>query len=160
MIWAGFLKLLRTSLLAVIALGAATTIGNAQSAYQGKFTLEVETSWEGVTIPPGDYSFVLTANSFPYPFHLQGKDFSAIIVATATEKLKSKHPQLNLVDISDVPTVQTFDAPELGVSFRYWTSTRKHAGHREARQKTTPATDPAAQVSENRTSIAVHTAGR
>ncbi len=160
MIWARFLKLLTTSVLAVIALGASAAIGNAQNAYQGKLTLEVETSWGGVTIPPGDYSFILTANSFPYTFHLRGKDFSAIIVATATDKLESKHSQLNLVEISDVPTVQTFDAPELGVSFRYWTPTQKRAGHREARQKSAPDNAPGSQVSEDKTTVPVHSQGR
>src|SRR5258708_38173293 len=65
MIWARFLKVLTNAVLAVIALGAAATIGHAQNTYQGKFTIAVETQWGGATIPPGDYSFVLVSNSFP-----------------------------------------------------------------------------------------------
>ncbi len=160
MIWARFLKVLTNAVLAVIAFGAAATIGNAQNAYQGKFTIAVETRWGGTTIPPGDYSFVLASNTLPYTFHLRGKDFSAIIVATTTDKLESKHSQLNLVDISDVPTVQTFDAPELGVSFRYWTPSQKRARYREARQKPAPDNTSGSQVSENKTSVPVHSQGR
>ncbi len=128
MIWARFLKVLTNAVLAVIALGAAATIGNAQNAYQGKFTLAVETRWGSATIPPGDYSFVLASNSFPYTFHLRGKDFSAIIVATTSDKLESKHSQLNLVDISDVPSA-------LGIG-RPHSSTRDTGKHVKSRLQT------------------------
>jgi hypothetical protein len=72
----------------------------------------------------------------------------------------SERPQLNLVDIADMQTVRTFEAPELGVTFTYSTPTQKHMAHKEARQKTVPQTAPASQVRENKTSIEVHTAGR
>jgi hypothetical protein len=67
---------------------------------------------------------------------------------------------LNLADIANVQTVQTLDAPELGVTFVYWTPAQKHMGHKEAHQKTMPQTAPATQSSESRTSIVVHAAGR
>jgi hypothetical protein len=67
---------------------------------------------------------------------------------------------LNVVDVADVHTVQTFEAPELGVTFTYWTPKQKHMGRKEARQKMAPQTAPASQVSENKTSIQVRTAGR
>jgi len=72
----------------------------------------------------------------------------------------SERPQLNLVDIADVLTVQTFEAPGLGVTFTYATPTQKHMGRKEARQKTVPRTARASQASENKTSIEVQTAGR
>jgi hypothetical protein len=64
------------------------------------------------------------------------------------------------VEIADVETVQTFDAPELGLTFFYLTPTQKHVGHKEAHQRTAAQTPPATKVSENRTSIAVYAAGR
>jgi hypothetical protein len=161
MIWARRLKLLMKFGVAALALGALATSGKAQNAYQGKFTLAVETQWGGTTLPAGDYTFTLPSNSAPYRFYIQGQGTSAIIRAnTAEERLVSKRPQLNIVDITDVHTVQTFEAPELGVTFTYWTPTQKHAEHKEARQKTVPQTAPASQASENRISVEVRTTGR
>jgi len=48
----------------------------------------------------------------------------------------------------------------LSISFRYWTPTQKRAGHREARQKSAPDNTPGSQVSENKTSVPVHSQGR
>jgi hypothetical protein len=161
MIWARRLKLLTKFGVAALALGALATSGKAQNAYQGKFRLPVETHWGSTTLPPGDYTFTLPSNSAPYRLYIQGQRVSAIIQAnTAEQGVVSERPQLNLVDIADVYTVQTFEAPELGVTFTYWRPKQKHAEHKEARQKTVPQTAPASQVSENKTSIAVHTAGR
>jgi hypothetical protein len=161
MIWARRLKLLTKFGVAALALGALATSGKAQNTYQGKFTLPFETHWGGTTLPAGDYTFTLPSNSAPYRFYIQGQGTSAIIQAnTAEERVASKRPQLNIVDITDVHTVQTFEAPDLGVTFTYWTPKQKHMGRKEARQKMAPQTPPASQVSENRTSIQVRSAGR
>jgi hypothetical protein len=161
MIWDRHLKSLTKLCVAALALGALATSGNAQNVYQGKFTLTVETRWGGATLPAGDYTFTLPSNSAPYRFYIQGQGTSAIIQAnTAEEGVVSKRPQLNIVDITDVHTIQTFEAPELGVTFTYWTPTQKHAGHKEAHQKTVPQSAPASQASENRISVEVRTTGR
>jgi hypothetical protein len=161
MIWARRLKLLTKFGVAAIALSALAASGKAQNAYQGKFTLPFETHWGGATLPAGDYTFTLPSNSAPYRFYIRGQGTNVIIQAnTAEGRVVSKGPQLNIVDITDVETVQTFEAPELGVTFTYWTPKEKHAEHKEAHQKMAPQSAPASQVSENRTSIAVYTAGR
>ena len=161
MIWARYLKLFTKLGLSTLALGTLATAGNAHHGYQGKFTLAVETHWEGVTLPPGDYTFTLPSNSAPYRLYIWGQGVGAIITAaTADQRVVSERPQLNLADNEVGYTVQTFDAPELGVTFSYLTPTQEHRGHKEARQKTVPQTAPASQVSENKTSIEVHSAGR
>ena len=161
MIWARYLKLFTKLGLAALALGALATNGNAQNAYQGKFTLPVETHWGGATLPAGDYTFTLPLASAPYTFYIRGQAGNAIIMAATTDyKVVSGHAQLNLVDIADVQSVQTFEAPELGLTFIYATPTQKHMGRKEARQKTAPQTAPASQASENKTSIEIRTAGR
>lgn len=158
--WARRLKLLTKFGVAALALGALATSGKAQ-AYQGKFTLPSETHWGRATLPAGDYTFVLPSAGSPYTLYIRGEKFAAILIASgADEKVVSGHAQLNLVDIADVQTVETFEAPELGLIFSYWTPTQKHMGPKEAHQKMAPQTAPASQVSENRTSIAVQTAGR
>ncbi len=161
MIWARRLKLLTKFGVAALAFGALVTSGKAQNAYQGKFTLPFETHWGGATLPAGDYTFTMSSTISPYRLYLRGEKVNAIIMATSTDdRSVSNHAQLNLVDIADVQTVQTFDAPELGVTFIYNTPSQTHTGHKEAHQKTAPQTAPATQASENRTSIQVRTAGR
>ena len=160
MIWARYLKSVTKLGVAALALGALATTGNAQNAYQGKFTLAVETHWGGATLPAGDYTFALPSTSSPYTLYIRGEGVNAIITAaTADDRVVSDHAQLNLVDIADVPTVQTFEAPELGVTFIYLPPTQKHLGRKEARQKTVSQTALASQVRENKTFIEVHTRG-
>ena len=162
MIWTRRLKLLTKFGVAALALGALATSGNAQNAYQGKFTLPFETHWGSATLPAGDYTFTLPSKSVPYIIYVQGEKLSAIIMASAAdEKVASGHAQLNLVDIADVQNVETFEVPELGLTFSYATPKQKQMGRKEAHQKmTAPQTAPASQVSENKTSIQVRTAGR
>jgi hypothetical protein len=161
MIWARHLKLFTKLSVAALALGALAGSGNAQNAYQGKFTLPFETHWGSATLPAGDYTFVMSSASAQYRLYVQGAQVDAIIMAASTDDRAVRgHAQLNLVDIADVETVQTFDVPELGVTLVYLTPTQKHAGHKEAHQKTASQTTPATKASENRTSIAVYAAGR
>jgi hypothetical protein len=158
--WARHLKLFTKLGVAALALGALATSGNAQNAYQGKFTLPFETHWGNATLPAGDYTFVMSSAMSDYRLIIRGP-VNAIIMATSTDdRGVAAHAQLNLVDIADVETVQTFDAPELGRTFIYSTPAQKHVGHKEAHQKTASQTAPATKVSENKTSIAVYAAGR
>jgi hypothetical protein len=161
MIRARFLQLLTKAGVAALFLAGLATGVKAQDTYQGKFTLPFETHWGGATLPAGDYVFALPTATYPYRLYIRGQATTAIIMVVGfDEKVASGHAQLNLVEIADAQNVQTFEAPELGLTFNFATPTPKHLGRREARQKTTPATAPASQVSVNKTSIAVHAAGR
>jgi hypothetical protein len=161
MIWARNLKLLTKVAVAVLALGALATGGDAQNVYQGKFTLPFEARWGSATLPAGDYTFVMSSAASDYRLYIRGAQVNAIIMAASTgDKAVSDHAQLNLVDIADVQTVESLDAPELGRTFVYFTRTQKHTGHKEAHQKTPPQAAPATESSENRTSIAIHAVGR
>jgi hypothetical protein len=162
MIFARHLKLFTKLGMAVLVLGALASSGNAQTVYQGKFALPFEPHWGGATLPAGDYTFTLVSASSPYTLYIHGQAGNAIIKAsTADEKVVSGHAQLNLVDIADVQNVETFEAPELGMTFSYWTPKQKNMGRKEARRKTMPQAAPASQVSEYKTtSIEVRSAGR
>jgi hypothetical protein len=161
MTWARVVTLIIETVAAALVLGLLATGGYAQTAYRGKFTLAVETRWGSATLPAGDYTFTLLSHSAPYRLYIQGQAVSAIIQATTAELIvASKRPQLNLVDIADVYAVETFEAPDLGVTFTYWTPPQKHVARKEAHQKTVSQTAPATRASENETSIEVHTVGR
>ena len=157
------LKLLTKFIIAVLALGALATCGNAQNAYQGKFTLPFEAHWGNVTLPAGDYTFALRSASAPYVLHIQGGATftnTFIMAITADPRVVSGHAQLNLVDIAGAQSIETFEAPELGLTFSYSTPSQKHAGGKGALPKTGPQTTTGSQISENKTSIQVHAAGR
>lgn len=161
MTWARLFKAVTKVCMAALVLGAVATIGKAQSIYHGQFTLPVETRWGTATLPAGDYTFTVSSASSQYRLYIYGQKTNAIIQPSSADgRVVSGRAQLNLVDIANAQTVQTFDAPELGVTFVYWTPAQKHMGHTEAHQKTVAQTAPPSQTNENRTTIAVQAAGR
>ena len=96
MIWARHLKLFTKLGVAALALGALAISGNAQNAYQGKFTLPFETHWGSATLPAGDYTFTMSFASSSYMLYIRGEKVNAIIMATAAdEQVASGHAQLN-----------------------------------------------------------------
>lgn len=159
MTWARLCKAVTKVCMVAVVLGAAATSGKAQSIYHGQFTLPVETRWGAATLPAGDYTFTVSSVSSRYRLYIHGEKTSAIIQTLTAENATSLHAQLNLVDIGDVHSVATFDAPELGLTFTYWTPTQKHMSSKEARQKAAPQA-PATQATENKTAIPVYAAGR
>ena len=146
--------------LAALALGILPGAGNAVTAYQGKFTLPFQVYWAGSTLPAGDYTFELASQSSPYTLIIHGQKANVIIRAISADPgVLSSSAQLDLVDISDVHTIKTFEAPELGVTFMYFTPKQKNTAPQEVHLKGVPQTEPASQVSQNKMSISVH-AGR
>ena len=160
MTWARLFKAVTKVCMAALVMGAVATSGKAQSIDHGQFTLPVETRWGNATLPAGDYTFTVSSASSQYRLYIHGQNTNAIIHTLTAENATSRHAQLNLVDIADVYSVETFDAPELGLTFTYWTPTQKHMSSKEARQKAVPQAAPATQGTENKTSIAVYAAGR
>lgn len=160
MTWVRLFKAVTKVCMAALVLGAVATSGKAQSIYHGQFTLPVETRWGNATLPAGDYTFTVSSASSQYRLYIYGQKTNAIIHTLTAENATSRHAQLNLVDIADVYSVETFDAPELGLTFTYWTPTQKHMSSKEARQKAVPQAAPATKATENKTSIAVYAAGR
>ena len=160
MTWARLFKAATKVCMVALVLGALATSGKAQSIYQGKFTLPVQTRWGNATLPAGDYTFTVSSVSSQYRLYIHGQKTNAIIQTLTAENATSQHAQLNLVDIADVYSVETFDAPELGLTFTYWTPTQKHISTKEARQKALPQAAPATQATENKTSLPVYAAGR
>jgi hypothetical protein len=142
-----------------LALGIVVGGGNAATAYEGKFTLPFEVYWGGSTLPAGDYIFELSSQSSP--LYIRGQKSNVIIQATSADTgVVSSTAQLDLVDIGDVHTIKNFEAPELGVTFSYYTPKEKHMASKEVRHKGLSQTEPPAQVSQNKMSIAVQSSGR
>jgi hypothetical protein len=161
MIWARFVKSFAKTGVAALALAALATAGNADEAYKGKFTLAAKTQWGDVTLPAGDYTFALPSTSSPYRFYIHGKTVDAIVTAVTIDEAAVSHgARLDLTDVAAVPAVQKFEAPELGLTFIYWTPKQKRQGSKEVRQRSGPQGASASQSTENKTFIEVHTAGR
>jgi hypothetical protein len=146
--------------LALLAVATSASIGNAVTAYQGKFTLPVEAQWENTKLPAGDYTITVPSGGAPYTVYLQGSKASAIIQAvTAEDGAASGRSQLDLADIAGVHTIEALEVPGLDLTFVYRTRAPKQPVH-ETRQKSVPQFPPALQVSENHMSIAIRTMGR
>ena len=158
---ARYRKVLNKLAFAALALGILASAGNAQNAFQGKFTLPFETYWGGVTLPAGNYSFTLESKTFPYTLYIRSNKVNAIVPALVSDTgVVSSRAQLDLVDIADVHVIKTFEAPELGVTFTYFTPKEKPTASKVVRHKGVSPTEPPSQVSDNRMSIAVQTSGR
>jgi len=156
-----YLKAITKLGLAALALGIVAGGGNAVTAYQGKFTLPFEVYWGGSTLPAGDYTFELASPTSPYTLYIHGQKANAIIRAVSADSgALASSAQLDLVDISDVHTIKAFEAPDLGVTFTYFTPKENHMAPKEVRHKGVPQTEPASQVSANKMSISVHPSGR
>jgi len=161
MIWARFLKSLTKTGVAALALAALATAGNAGEVYKGKFTLAAKTQWGDVTLPAGNYTFALPSTSFPYTLYIHGKTVDAVVMAVTIDEAAVSHgARLDLMDVAAVPAVQKFEAPELGLTFIYWTPKQKRMESREARQKSISQGASASQVTKNKTFVEVYTAGR
>jgi len=156
-----YLKIVSKLGLAALALGIVAGTGNAVTAYQGKFTLPFQVYWAGSTLPAGDYTFELASQSSPYTLVIHGQKANVIIRAISADPgVTSSSAQLDLVDIADVHTIKTFEAPELGVTFMYFTPKQKHVTPEQVHHKGAPQTEPASQVSASKMFISVHASGR
>jgi hypothetical protein len=158
---ARYLKVVSKLGLAALALGLLAGGGNAVTAYQGKFTLPFEVFWGGSTLPAGDYTFVLESQSSPYTLYIRGQKANVIVRALSADTgVLASSARLDLVDISEVHTIKNFEAPELGVTFSYYTPKEKHTAPKEVRHKGLSQTEPATQVCQNKVSISVQPLGR
>jgi hypothetical protein len=158
---ARYLKAITKLGLIAVVVGILAGAGNAVTVYRGKFTLPIEVRWGSSTLPAGDYTFELESQSSPYTLYVHGQKANAIIRAISVDSgVLSTTAQLDLIDTSDVPTIKTFEAPELGVTFTYFTPKQKHMAPKEVRHKGLPETEPGSQVSASKMSIAVHPSGR
>jgi hypothetical protein len=162
---ARYLKVFSKLSLAAWALGIVTGGGNAATEYQGKFTLPFEVNWGGNTLSAGDYTFEMSSSqTSAYTLYIHGQKSNAIIRATSIGTgVVASSAQLDLVDIGDVHTIKNFEAPELGVTFSYYTPKEKHRAPKEVRHilhKGPSQTEPATQVSQNKMYIAVQSSGR
>jgi len=123
---ARYLKAITKLGLTAVAFGILAGAGSAVTVYQGKFTLPIEVRWGSSTLPAGEYTFEMVSQASPYRIYIHGQKANAIIQAiSADTEVLSTTAQLDIVDLSDVPTIKTFEAPELGVTFTYFTPKQK-----------------------------------
>jgi hypothetical protein len=161
MTWARLFKAVTKVCMAALVLGAVATSGKAQSSiYHGKFTLPFETRWGAATLPAGDYTFTVSSASAEYRLFINGQKANAVVQTLTADSATTQHAQLHLVNNSDVYSVATFDAPELGLTFTYWTPKQKHMSSKVARQKAAPQAAPTTQAAQNELSVPVYSAGR
>jgi hypothetical protein len=82
------------------------------------------------------------------------------MAATTDDMAVSKQAQLNLMDIADVQTVQTFDAPELGWTFIFFTPGQNTRDLKNSLKTRPHRPHLRRSVSESKTSVRVYAMGR
>jgi hypothetical protein len=72
------LKSVRILLLAVLAAALSASLASAQD-YEGKFTLPFEARWGMAVLPPGDYTFHVTACNNDGVWNEEGTSIAVIV---------------------------------------------------------------------------------
>jgi hypothetical protein len=90
---------------------------NAQSV-TGKFSLDLETHWNGVTLPPGSYSF-----RFDRPLGATiltcGKKHVGMVLAQSVDAEASSQSSLMLEEVDGVISVRELRLPDSDLILRY-----------------------------------------
>ena len=112
-----------------LALCLSAGIGEAQNAYQGKFTLPFEARWQNVVLPAGNYTISMPSATAPYTMFVRGGGKSVIIQgAPGNERTISEKSELRLIRLGDSYAVRSLEAGQIGLDIDYSTA-RSHAPH-------------------------------
>lgn len=114
------LKLVNNVALVALALSFSASLGKAQNAFEGKFTLPFEARWGSAVLPAGDYTFTLPSTAAPYLLYVRGEGKAAIVLTSAADtKAISDHSQLTIVDAGGEHFIRMLEAGPLGLTFDY-----------------------------------------
>ena len=123
------LKQLCKLALVPLALCLSAGIGEAQNAYQGKFTLPFEARWQNVVLPAGNYTISMHSATAPYTMFVRGEGKSVIILGVSVnERTISEKSELTLVKLGNSYVVRSLEAGQIGLDVDYSTG-RSHATH-------------------------------
>ena len=112
-----------------LALCLSAGIGEAQNAYQGKFTLPFEARWQNVVLSAGDYTISMHSTGAPYMLVVEGAGKSVLIRGLSGETRQvSGTSRLTLVRVGEAYVVRSLEAGRIGMDIDYSTG-RSHAPH-------------------------------
>ena len=105
-----------------LALCLSAGIGEAQNAYQGKFTLPFEARWQNVVLPAGNYTISMPSATAPYTMFVRGGGKSVMILGiSGNERAVSEKSELTLIKLGDSYVVRSLDAGQIGLDIDYST---------------------------------------
>jgi hypothetical protein len=112
--------LLALTAIALLAIGVCVSRTSAQStSLRGSFTLPFEVSWQGNTLPAGDYTFALMSPSLPAIVSVKGPE-SAFIMATAVDEKKTdKQSSITIQHRGDARFVEELYLADLNLRIGY-----------------------------------------
>lgn len=118
------MKSLRNRMLAVAAFAmaaiCASSVPAAAQAFQGRFTLPNDVSWQGFTLPAGDYTFTMASAATPARIVLNGpKGYSFISALVADKGDVSEQSSLTIEHRGGTSIVRELYLAQLGVRLRY-----------------------------------------
>ena len=109
-----------------LALCLSATVGKAQNAYQGKFTLPFEARWQNAVLPAGDYKISMHSAAAPYQMIVRGAGKSVIILGiSGDEKAISEKSELTLIKLGDSYVVRSLEAGQIGLNIDYSTGSSR-----------------------------------
>lgn len=103
-----------------LAVYLSAGLGNAQNAYQGRFTLPFEARWQNVVLPAGTYTLSMYSTAAPCRLVVRGAGQSVMISGVSSDtKPLSDTSQLLLVRSGDSYIVRSLEAGPIGLDIDY-----------------------------------------
>lgn len=130
------LALCAAALLAACSFGSRA---NAQSNYQGKFTLPYAVQWGKATLPAGNYVFRFTHGPDANLVDIRdAKTLRAVAIEPTNIRQDSKGDSALLISVrGNQRVVRSLTITELGETFVYPSAQKRHRATEEARQTQT-----------------------
>jgi hypothetical protein len=106
-----------------VAMGAICflPLANAQTGFQGKFTLQEQVRWGRATLPPGNYTVTLGSSGMPNTAILRSGDRkrTLLVVAGAHGDARSRGSYLVITGFGRQRHVTSLNLGEQGISLIY-----------------------------------------
>src|SRR5215470_5302404 len=113
-------RFLALTAIALLAIGVSVSRTSAQSSsLRGSFTLPYEVTWQGNTLPAGDYTFALTSPTLPAIVSVKGPQNVFIMASVVDEKKADKNSHLTIQSRGNGRFVQDLYLADLHLNLRY-----------------------------------------
>ncbi len=104
----------------LLSIGLGASASQAQTVYNGSFTLDHSIRWQNSTMPAGDYTFSVASTSRNQPITVTGPDGSVFQLPMVVSNTKiSEKSVLKLEWRGEDMYVRELDLGQVGLSFGY-----------------------------------------
>jgi hypothetical protein len=100
----------------LIATCAFTAAANAQSSFEGKFTLPYAAHWNGAVLPAGEYTIQVVAKGKPAVLRSTSNDTAAFTSTPAIGDREKGAARLTVTILGHERRIRSVNVPQLGAS--------------------------------------------